>query len=122
MRRKGHANWPLTLAMAIQRERQYLGVWWSEPILEHRFHETRRWRFDLAFISEKLAVEVDGGGWINGRHSRGGGIEADCEKYAEAMKLGWRVLRVTPKQVQNGMALRWIEQLMAKAEAGGAHG
>jgi hypothetical protein len=36
-------------------------------------------------------------------------MEADAEKYGEAMVLGWRVLRVTPRQVKTGMALRWIE-------------
>ena len=33
------------------------------PIREHRFHETRKWRFDLAWLKYKLAVEVEGGKW-----------------------------------------------------------
>lgn len=83
--------------------------------MEYQFHDTRKWRFDLAWPSEKLAVEVDGGGFVNGRHSRGTGIEKDCEKYAEAMLLGWRVLRVTPRQVKTGQALKWIEQLIQRS-------
>jgi hypothetical protein len=88
------------------------------PQLELTFHGTRRWRFDLAYIPSLIAIEVDGGGWMKakdgqgGRHSRGQGIENDCEKYAEAMKLGWRVLRVTPKHVKSGQALAWIQELL----------
>lgn len=69
-----------------------------KPVTEHRFHSTRRWRFDLAWPDRKVAVEIDGGGWVNGRHSRGGGIEKDAEKFAEATLLGWRVFRCSPKQ------------------------
>lgn len=84
------------------------------PTPEHRFHPTRRWRFDLAFIDQKLAVEVEGGLFIQGRHSRGAGAEADCEKYAEAAIAGWTVLRVSPRQIKNGIAVDWIARWLAK--------
>ena len=95
------------------------------PTTEYQFHEKRKWRFDLAFVAPvyqgstlgyrdvRLAVEIDGGGFVNGRHGRGLGIERDCEKYAEAMLLGWRVLRVTPRQVTSGQALQWIQKLLS---------
>jgi hypothetical protein len=83
-----------------------------EPAREKMFHGTRKWRFDLAFVDSLIAVEVDGGGFVSGRHGRGAGIEADCEKFAEALALGWRVLRVTPAQVTSGAALRWLEALL----------
>jgi very-short-patch-repair endonuclease len=79
------------------------------PVTEHRFHPVRRWRFDLAWPEAKLAVEVEGGVYVQGRHSRGAGMEADCEKYNEAANRGWRVLRVTPRHVKNGQALTWVE-------------
>jgi len=82
------------------------------PVLEHRFHPTRRWRFDAAWLSHKLAVEVDGGGFVQGRHSRGAGMEKDAEKFAEAMLLGWRVIRTTPRQVKSGQAVQWIERAL----------
>ena len=90
------------------------------PELELRFSSERRWRFDLAwrrFTGERpnhLAIEIDGGGFVQGRHSRGLGIEKDCEKYAHAMLAGWRVLRVTPKQITSGEALDWIQKLLAQ--------
>jgi len=76
---------------------------------EFRFAAPRRWRFDLAWPEVMLACEVDGGGFVNGRHSRGRGIENDCEKISQATALGWRVMRVTPGQIKRGEALRWIE-------------
>lgn len=85
------------------------------PVVELRFHPVRKWRFDVAFEAAKLAVEVEGGVYIAGRHSRGQGLEADAEKYAEAAILGWTVLRVTPRQVKNGQAVNWIERWLKSA-------
>jgi len=67
----------------------------------HRFHDTRKWRFDFAFPTQKVAVEIEGGVWAPGRmgHSTGTGIQRDCEKYNEAVVLGWRVLRYTSLDV-----------------------
>lgn len=83
-----------------------------DPIREHRFAPGRRWRFDLAWPDRMLAVEVDGGTWIGGRHTSGVGFEADCVKLNEALCLGWRVLRVTPRHVESGDALTWVERAM----------
>ena len=79
------------------------------PVRQYLFHPVRKWRFDLAFPDYMLAVEVDGGTFTNGRHTRGAGYAEDCIKYAEAVTLGWRVLRFTTGQVQDGTALRYIE-------------
>ncbi len=92
-------------------ERQ-LGLTGREFVAEHRFHETRRWRFDIAFPKEKLAVEIEGGVWTEGRHTRGAGFVNDMEKYNEALIAGWRVLRVTPDMVKDGRALQLIERAL----------
>lgn len=82
---------------------------------EYRFarHIGRRWRFDFAFVSCKLAVEVDGGTWSGGRHVRPGGFVKDAEKKNAATLLGWRVLHVVGRQVEDGTALVLIEQALA---------
>jgi very-short-patch-repair endonuclease len=79
-----------------------------------KFHPKRAWRFDFAYPDPeiKLAIEVDGGTWINGGHSRGAGIERDCEKLAAAVILGWRVMRATTNQVKDGSAAFWVEQAL----------
>ena len=81
------------------------------PEREYRFCE-RRWRFDFAWPAVKLALEVEGGIYSRGRHTRGSGFEADCEKYAQALILGWRVLRVTGGMVCSGKAIALVEKLL----------
>jgi len=71
--------------------------------------EPRRWRFDFAWPDWKLAVEIEGGVFAHGRHTRGKGYEADCEKYNAAAVLGWTVLRYTPDMLQKNPLLA-IEQ------------
>ena len=90
---------------------------------EFRFAPPRRWRADfliwkvgaMATIIQ-LLVEIDGGGYVSGRHSRGRGMELDCEKQSAAAILGYRVIRLTPTQVENGVGLSWIRQALGLAE------
>ncbi len=70
-----------------------------EPVLEHRFHSVRRWRMDFAWPDHKVALEVEGGVYSGGRHTRGKGFEADMVKYSTAASMGWLVLRCQPKDV-----------------------
>jgi len=67
-------------------------------IPEYKFHPARKWRFDYAIPKYMIAIEVEGGVWNNGRHTRGAGYIKDMEKYNEATILGWRILRYTPQQ------------------------
>ena len=69
------------------------------PECEYRFDPERRWRFDFAWPSLRIAVEIEGGVWIRGRHVRPVGYLADLEKYNRAVVLGWRVLRYAPHQL-----------------------
>jgi very-short-patch-repair endonuclease len=79
-------------------------------VREYQFakHLGRRWRFDLCWPDLKLAVEVEGGSWVNGAHTRGRHFESDCEKYNEAAILGWRVLRLTTDMVTSGKSVDFI--------------
>ena len=78
-----------------------------DAVAEHRFHPTRKWRFDYAIPSAKVAVEIDGGVWTGGRHSRGAGQIKDMEKLNAAAIYGWRVLRFTPQQLTFIKAAVW---------------
>ncbi len=85
-----------------------------EPVREHRFHETRKWRFDFAYPSQKLAIEVEGGVWSGGRHTRGSGFTNDCEKYNAALMNGWRVYRCTPDMIKKGIVVADLSILLGK--------
>lgn len=89
-----------------------------EPQREFLFHKRRKWRFDLAWPDLLIAVEVEGGIWTGGRHVRGEGYEADCEKYNEAQLAGWMVLRFTPGMIKRGKAWPVIEKALRRAIAG----
>lgn len=79
-----------------------------EPVREHRFSTDRKWRFDFAWPNQMLAVEVEGGTRVNGRHNRHSGFQGDCEKYNHATLMGWRVLRYTGDMVRSGEAVAQI--------------
>ncbi len=59
-----------------------------------------------------LLVEAEGGIWTKGRHVRGGGFIADCEKYNTAALLGWMVLRFPPCMVADGTAVKMIRKAL----------
>jgi len=80
------------------------------PEREVRFHPTRKWRFDFYWPDLMVAVEVEGGIWVRGRHNRPASFIKDCEKYNEAALMGITVLRVTDKQIKDGSALDWIRR------------
>lgn len=84
------------------------------PEREYRFHPKRRWRFDFAFPEQRVAVEVEGGVFVNGRHSRGAGMLADMEKYNAAAEAGWVVLRYGNAHIRGGQAITQIERVLKR--------
>jgi very-short-patch-repair endonuclease len=89
-----------------------------EPQTEFRFHPTRKWRFDFCFPVERIAVELQGGVWTDGKHGRGSGIRKDYEKLNAAQLLGYMVLQYSSDMVRDGLALADIEQAIRRAKEG----
>jgi very-short-patch-repair endonuclease len=83
-------------------------------IRQYRIHPDRKFVADFFFSQGPLVVEIDGGGYINGRHSRGQGIENDAEKSALIAAMPARLIRVTPKHVENGLAVQWILEALKR--------
>lgn len=84
---------------------------------EVKFHPERKWRADFMVgqnfawpVRGRYLIEIDGGAWTQGRHTRGAGFEGDLEKLNAAALLGYRVLRFTPAMVEDGRALAVIRQ------------
>ncbi len=83
------------------------------PVREFVFAAPRKWRFDYAWPAERLALEVEGGVWTQGRHTRGAGFLKDMEKYNEAAARGWRVIRTTPDALLGLTTFNLIERALA---------
>jgi very-short-patch-repair endonuclease len=93
---------------ATDKAQEFLYYWRAcvngtspDPVAEYPFTGAigRRHRFDFAFVSEKVAVEIEGNAW----HVPGGGKhmqDADLEKYNLAASMGWRVLRFSPAMLK----------------------
>ena len=95
------------------------------PEMELQFHPTRKWRFDYGWWSywstpdgtirrPAVALEVQGGLFVNGRHSRGAALLKEHEKLSEAAALGWRILFCTP---QNLCSAENIDRIKRALEA-----
>lgn len=59
------------------------------------------WRFDRAHLPAKVAIELEGGVFSNGRHTRGAGFAEDCRKYNAATADGWAVFRFTADMLRD---------------------
>jgi very-short-patch-repair endonuclease len=68
-------------------------------IPEYKFLGNRKFRFDYAIPEIKLAIEINGGVWINGRHTRTSGYLKDLEKFNLATCNGWHLLQFVPEQL-----------------------
>ena len=95
---------------AVGLDARYGGV-----VRQHRFAKAdgRQWRSDFAWPEALVAVEVDGGTRIEGRHARGSGIEDDALKLSESAARGWRTVRLTGRMVRSGAGLGLIERALA---------
>lgn len=60
----------------------------------------RLFRFDAALPAQRVAVEVDGGAHAAGRKKQ----RTDTERRGLAASMGWRVVALTPEQIDDGRA------------------
>jgi very-short-patch-repair endonuclease len=98
------------------------GLWWQitklstlpKPEREVKLIEGRAWRCDFVwFTPKKLVVEIEGGSWIGGRHTRPKGFREDMKKYNALEKLGFAVIRFAPEAVKRGEALGFLEEFFS---------
>lgn len=82
-------------------EREYLFAW---PV--------RGWAFDFCWPTLKIALELEGGTFMAGRHTRGAGHREDCDKYNEAALRGWLLLRIETGKATSEKTLGLIRRAM----------
>lgn len=87
-------------------------------VTEYRFHPERRWLVDFSWPAEKLALEVNGGTYLQGHrrgaHSRGGRQRKDYEKWTQLSLLGWKLILVDTVDVRQGEHVTRVMQAMGK--------
>lgn len=84
-----------------------------EVVKEYRFHPVRKWRFDYAIPSHKVAIEIDGAVWTMGRHNRPIGYINDMGKLNTAASMGWMVLRFTTNDRLKESTLQRIKETIS---------
>ena len=73
----------------------------EDYVTELQFNENRKFRFDWAIPSLRVAIEYEGIFSKKSRHTTVNGFSEDCVKYNLATCSGWRVLRYTAKNYLN---------------------
>jgi hypothetical protein len=76
----------------IEEYLKYAGI---QFVCEHQFAPPRKFRFDLAIPSLKIAIEYEGVISDKSGHTTIKGFTKDCQKYNLAASLGWSVYRYT---------------------------
>lgn len=84
------------------------------PVCEYQFLMDRRFRWDFCWPEHKLALECCGGVWLKGKsgHSSGVGLTRDYEKFSLGAVHGWRLLLVTPGQLNSPRTLAWLTRIL----------
>lgn len=125
--------------MSADKKQAFAAIWCAyapglpDPAPEHRFGAAivggpgkglrarlalaglRDWRFDWAWINERVAVEVDGGAWMpfGGRHAH----DDDRRKLNAAAERGWLVLRYSPQMIDRDPlgVVRQVAETLSRA-------
>jgi hypothetical protein len=74
---------------------------------EYKFADGRRFRFDYYHI-EGVAIELEGGIWRMGRHTRPSGFLNDMEKYNLAASMGILVFRIPSHDI----ITKWLSPII----------
>jgi len=82
-----------------------LGGWGL--LKEYKFADSRRFRFDYYHI-DGVAVELEGGIWVRGRHTNPSGFLNDMEKYNLAASMGILVFRVPSHDI----SAKWLSLIL----------
>ncbi len=94
-------------------EFQCKAVGLPQPVREFKAIPSRRFRWDFAWVEQRLLVETNGSTWIARKgHTSGVGIARDYEKHNLAVLAGWRDLIFTTAIVKSGEAVRMIEEAL----------
>ena len=109
------------LQMAFDQALRDVGLPESTP--EYLFAWTRirrKWRIDRAWPEYLIALEIEGGIHMRGRHLRPDGFLRDMQKYNQLALWGWCLIRVTYDMIADGSALKLVQEAFALRGHGNA--
>ena len=116
--RPRRAKQPASKALTLEQIK--FRVWCKDnglpmPTCEYTFAKEklgRGWRMDFAWPDVDgnggVYLEVDGGAWSGGRHTRGRGFIEDQEKRNAAVSMGWMPLHCTPASLYSPLLIEQI--------------
>lgn len=79
---------------------------------EYKFHQKRKWRIDYFIDGKvKLGIEIEGGIWSSGRHTRPSGFIADIEKYNALTEHGIYLFRITYDNINSKETIDMIKRI-----------
>ena len=79
---------------------------------------SRKYRWDFAYPSARLLIEIQGAVFKKGAHSSGVGVTRDITKANIATLNGWRVLAFTGTMVNHGIAARMVQIVLTGDKPG----
>lgn len=103
-------------ALSLSFQARWKGLNGPELTPEYKFHASRRWRFDFVHLPTMTAIELEGGIFMRGRHSRPKGMQNDCDKYNAAATLGYTVFRIATGQVTRERLNQIIQTISSRAQ------
>ncbi len=74
----------------------------------------RQFKFDFCHAERRILVEVQGGNYQHGAHSRPMGLKRDYTKANLAQRHGWKIYQFDGDMVNDGEALDWVIEEMTK--------
>ncbi len=72
----------------------------------------KAWRYDRIWTAQGVIVEIEGGVWSQGRHTRGKGFIEDCTKYNWATSQGWRLFRFTEWHLNKNLVVPFMRGVL----------
>lgn len=75
------------------------------------------WRYDFFFADYDLAVELNGGNWSGGRHTRPQALQSEYRKINAAALLGHTLLIFDTGMVKSGEAVQRVKAIIDLIDA-----
>jgi very-short-patch-repair endonuclease len=70
-----------------------------KPSIRKNIKNAKPYKLDFAHPETKVAIEIQGGTWNNGRHSRGSGMKGEYNKLNTLQYDGWTVFQLSTDMI-----------------------